>query len=75
MEKCGGDAAYLYVRACGKHFDVITVYGFYVDLAIQKQCEIWMLKMNFVSGSSCLMKGTERLEIGDAVNRVIEKLI
>lgn len=46
MEKTAGDAAYQYVKAYGRDFNDIKVFGFYVDLSKKLQCEVWMLKID-----------------------------
>ena len=75
MEKVAGDIAYEYLRNTVKpnRFDKIQVIGLLMDY-LNHECDVYELTMDFVQCRSMLHHGNHKLEISDAINRLISKL-
>ena len=74
MEKVAGDIAYDYLcnPVCHR-FDKIQITGLLMDY-LNHECDVYELTMDFVQGRSMLHHGDHKLEIPDAINRLISKL-
>ena len=73
-EKVCGEVANQYLRVHGVAFAVIEVFSLLIDYSTE-EAEVFKVSLNFLEQKSVAYRGERKLEVSEALNRVLDKLL
>ena len=73
-EKVCGEVANQYLRVHGVAFKVIEVFSLLIDYSTE-EAEVFKVSLNFLEQKSVAYRGERKLEVSEALNRVLDKLL
>ena len=73
-EKVCGEVANQYLRVHGVAFTVIEVFSLLIDYSTE-EAEVFKVSLNFLEQKSVAYRGKRKLEVSEALNRVLDKLL